>query len=310
MSRKRHTTTRPHAQPAAQPQDSTQGNQRANLVRFTTKAWAISGSVLVREAGPMSIFDLVGFLHWLGDQNVKAILSRLPPLPCTAGCSYCCHVEAQLPDLLPPEALQIAAYLRDGETATLEVVQSRLAQDRRGMQDRTGHTKTKARIPCLLLQEDRCLAYPVRPMRCRAQYSPDVQACRDSTLGRRPTMPLLSEPALLFRSLQVGLRLGLRERGLQGAHLALRRALDITLTRPDTAESWLQGVPAFEEAVLPDDPDEERYLAQFARGAAQQVAIERTALAKVVRMFRESPGTWAAYSTRSTEPIGSFTANC
>lgn len=47
--------------------------------------------------------------------------------------------------------------------------------------------------PCI-----HCLVYPVRPMRCRAQNSPDVEACRRNYLGQRETIPLFSEIALLY----------------------------------------------------------------------------------------------------------------
>lgn len=35
-------------------------------------------------------------------------------------------------------------------------------------------------------------------MRCRAQNSPDVEACRRNYLGQRETIPLFSEMALLY----------------------------------------------------------------------------------------------------------------
>jgi len=250
----------------------------------------------------MAVLDLMGFFHRLGDRNADIIKKQLPPLPCKVGCCYCCYVGPDRPDVLPPEVFRIATYLRDEGSASLAQVEARLERTNAVAKGTAGNERTATKLPCLFLAQDRCLIYPVRPMRCRAQNSPDAQACRRNYLGQRETMPLLSELALLYKSLRIGIRLALREAGLQSAPLALTGAVVIALEQPDAFDRWLNGEPVFEEVVLPHEADEERFLAQLARQAKHRVKTERRRLGKVTAIFLESPGTWALYSTHSVEP--------
>jgi hypothetical protein len=104
------------------------GTTQPDLRRFTTSAWAVCTHVLEQRRDLAAILDLMGFFDWLGDQNLAIIRRGLPTLPCRSGCAYCCYVGPDRPDLLAPEVLRIAAFLRDKGSAALPLVLDRLAR--------------------------------------------------------------------------------------------------------------------------------------------------------------------------------------
>ena len=154
------------------------------------------------------------------------------------------------------------------------------------------------------------MVYPVRPMRCRAQHSPDRKACERHYLGQQETMPLLRQPALLYKSLQIGMRMGLHEAGLQDARLAMDGALRIALLeQPDAIERWLDGKAVFDGVTFPDPGDEEQHLARLRRQARGQVRAEARRLQKIVVSLLEQPGTWTLYSTTGKVPLSPESSN-
>jgi len=238
----------------------------------------------------------VAFFDWLGDSNLTQIKRSLPPLPCQAGCAYCCYVGPERPDLLAPELLRIVDYLsQERSAALLAEVQSRL---------RDPHYAAQAeKPPCLFLSQEHCTIYPVRPMRCRAQHSPDRAACRSHYLGQQATMPLLREPALLYKSLQIGLRLGLREVKLQNKRLALDGALRLALLeQPDALEQWVAGKTVWDAVALPEEADEGQLLDQFQGRARGEMHAEARRLIQVITTLVEQPGAWALYPSTGKSP--------
>jgi hypothetical protein len=241
--------------------------------------------------------DLLGFFDWLGDSNLAVIKRQLPTLPCRTGCSFCCHVGPDRPDLLPAELLRIVSLLQDeARVETLSEVRARL-------QAAPQPATKAAKELCFFLHEGRCAIYPVRPMRCRAQHSPDRDACERYVLGQQETMPLLRQPALLYKSLEVGMRMGLHETGLQEIRLPMDSALRVALLeQPDAADRWLNGEPVFEGIAFPDPADEEQLLAQWRRQPRGQVRAEARRLHRIVVSILERPGTWALYPTTGQPP--------
>jgi hypothetical protein len=109
-------------------------------------------------------------------------------------------------------------------------------------------------------------------------------------------MPLLREPALLYKSLQIGMRLGLRQVGMQDERLALDRALRIGLMdREDALEGWLGGKPVFQAAAFPDETSEGTHLAQLQQRARGEMRAETTRLILLLTTLRDRPGAWALY---------------
>jgi hypothetical protein len=263
------------------------------LQRFTIKSWALTAQVLREHRGRVGLLDLMGFYDWLGERSLRSILGRLPPLPCKPGCAHCCYVGPDRPDLLPIELLRIVTYL------------DRLgAQVRAQLAARLRAPRDDPKAPCLLLSQECCIIYPVRPMRCRAQHSPDVVACRQSHAGQRPTFPLLREPALLFKSITTGIRLGMRDAGLEHTPLSMAKALQLALEQPQLLDRWLAGESVFGEAAFPGSRGEDRNLERFARRVRRELRSEQVQLQPVLSVFEERPGAWYAYTTTGAAPIG------
>jgi hypothetical protein len=264
------------------------------LRRFTIKSWALTSQVLQERRNRVGLLDLMGFYDWLGESNLKSILRHLPPLPCRAGCAYCCYVGSDRPDLLPIELFRIVTYLNEADAHVRAHVAAQL-----------GAPRDDPKAPCLFLSGERCTIYRVRPMRCRAQHSPDVVACRESHAGQRPTFPLLREPALLFKSIATGIRLGLRDAGLEHAPLSMAKAMTLALEDARALERWLAGESVFREAAYPGVGREEKDLGRLARHARPELQSEQAPLQPVLSIFGERPGAWYAYTTSGLTPFGS-----
>lgn len=101
------------------------------------------------------------------------------PSACSAGCSYCCHVNV---DVTRAEVLAIAERVRD----RADLIQT-LAQ-RTPMTD---DERWRAKVPCALLDDTgHCSVYDLRPLRCRAFHSYSLAACRDAFAGGDPELPI------------------------------------------------------------------------------------------------------------------------
>jgi Fe-S-cluster containining protein len=124
-------------------------------------------------------------------------------IPCADGCAACCHDVAWATE---PEVDELAERVRCMPAAKRERVLARtrawLAGMRAGGLDpddprpdlRAYH---RVRLPCPLLEDDRCLAYDLRPLSCRAHY---VVATDSSVCANRaevPTLTTLEMPDLL-----------------------------------------------------------------------------------------------------------------
>jgi Fe-S-cluster containining protein len=116
------------------------------------------------------------------DKRLTVLRASDPSLAvaCKSGCAHCCY----------PANLQIS---RSEAAAIVEHVEtSWSAADRDALRERVEHAAGMAmmdrwngRVPCPLLDEQAgtCMAYEVRPLRCRGWSSTDVSACeaRDGT---------------------------------------------------------------------------------------------------------------------------------
>jgi hypothetical protein len=275
--------------------------RQAKARQFTVKSWALTAQAMGQRRDPTALLDLLGLFDWLGDRNLDAVLRHMPPLPCRAGCDFCCRVGLDRPDLLPPEVLRIAEFIRREESLSVQGMLERIVQARETAAAASEEKRKK--LPCLFLEQDVCLIYPVRPIRCRAQHSHDAGACEAHFLGQRETMPLLTEPALLYKSLQVGLRLGLQQLGLADRRLPLTGALFVALSRANTLEHWLKGRDVFSEIALPDQPDERRALRRLARQAQHQAQAEKRRLGQLTSILAQQRGAWAQYTLSGDAPV-------
>lgn len=170
------------------------------------------------------------------------------PLACTVGCAWCCHLKVAV---TAPEVIALAAHL-DGLPAEVRerAVERIVAVDTRTRGMSTAQ-RLAARIACPLLEDGRCIAYESRPAACRAANSYDAAGCERA----------LSEPTKAIRVANSPIAVSMCDAtrgaasvtamavGLDGRLLELNAALRIAVERPNAAEQWSRGQPAFRYAV-------------------------------------------------------------
>jgi Fe-S-cluster containining protein len=201
---------------------------------------------------PLQVVAIAEQATELADTAVRDAVLKAPPrtpLACREGCAWCCHKTV---GTAAPEVLRIAAYLRQTLTPEeLQVTRARvneLAEQRRALRpDR----RSRARLPCALLVENRCSVYPVRPLTCRGYNSADARRCEQSLEpASQAVVPSYAPQQRLCTFVLDGMRAGLAESRLDGELLELTAALQIALTLPDAAERWLAGEAVFASARL------------------------------------------------------------
>jgi Fe-S-cluster containining protein len=133
---------------------------------------------------------------------------------CAPGCSFCCHLKVLVS---PCEARALVPRLGDEQ-------RERVATNARLAAGLTAAEYRRARIRCALLdEEDRCTAYDVRPLSCRAHTSTSLETCERVYRGQATTDDVPLE-GWLVRAV-AAVRTGMAEPGEEELHAALRRAL-------------------------------------------------------------------------------------
>jgi len=195
---------------------------------------------------PLQLVEVVTHAVTAGDEAVQAAQARTPPRAppaCREGCAWCCYKRV---GTAAPEVLRIVAYLR--ETLSAEQWQALEQRVASGVEQRRAR---RGALPCPLLAEDRCLAYPVRPLTCRGYNSSDAGRCQRSLDPQDPVeVPLYAPQQRLLTFVLDGLRAGAQESRLDGELLELTAALEIALRTPDAEGRWLAGGTVFAPARL------------------------------------------------------------
>ena len=152
----------------------------------------------------------------------------------------------------------MAAYLR----ATLTTDDLIELHERIVALDKQTHTmssreRARARLPCALLADQRCIVHAVRPLTCAGWNAIDVRECqadwRDPDNSEEITANVLQIEA--FQAMRLGLDLGVTEVGLESDTLELTSALRIALDVPDALERWLAGERLFAAAYWDERQD-------------------------------------------------------
>jgi Fe-S-cluster containining protein len=167
---------------------------------------------------------------------------RASPAACIEGCAWCCY---QRVGTAVPEVVRIAAYLRQ----TLAPAELTSLLDR--LQAAPERRRSGDRSPCLLLVDNRCSVYPVRPLTCRGFNSSDASQCEASVRGNGQPVKSIYAPQMRLTTLVLdGLRAGTAQAGLWSETVELIAALRIALAQPDAIERWLAGAPVFASARM------------------------------------------------------------
>jgi len=200
---------------------------------------------------PLTLLEAADHGTRIAEEAVRSAAEADPPPPsaCREGCDWCCHLTV---GTSVPEVVRVLEYLRrtlpPDEFRALRERVVRRDEQRRGL---TGADRARARLPCSLLVNRRCAAYPVRPLMCRGFNSSDASLCERFVNGTGKTpLPLYAPQVRLTALVLDGMNAGLAESGLRGERLELTAALRIALDVPGAVERFLAGEPAFAAARL------------------------------------------------------------
>jgi Fe-S-cluster containining protein len=202
---------------------------------------------------PLKVIEVAERASALAEKVVQDFKVTHPPPPfaCREGCDWCCYLTV---GTTAPEVIRVVEYLRQTlSPEELHITCERVVElddQRRRM---SASQRSDARLPCALLVNHRCSAYPVRPLTCRGFNSSDAHQCELSLQAPRKVRVPNYVPQLRITTFVLdGMRAGLSESGLKGELLELTAALRIALTIPDAAERWLAGEAVFAPARLPE----------------------------------------------------------
>ena len=200
---------------------------------------------------PLTVIEVAERSSTLAENAVESFKASHPPpaLACREGCDWCCQ---QIVGVSAAEVFRIADYLRRTlSPQDLDATRERLARLDDPRRRLPPHQRTGARLPCGLLVDHRCLAYPVRPLTCRGFNSSDAHQCELFLQAPRTVRLPNYVPQLRMTTFALdGMRAGLSEAGLNGDLFELTGALHIALAMPDAAQRWLAGEAVFAPARL------------------------------------------------------------
>jgi Fe-S-cluster containining protein len=206
-----------------------------------------TANLLRQGRTPLVVIQVAQEAVAANDEALRAAVARQPraPAACREGCAWCCY---QRVGVAAPEVLRIAAYLQEHLSgADLQALQERIRQ---GAEQRRA-AGAAVRLPCVLLADNRCMVYPVRPLTCRGFNSTDARRCEQAlATGDSAAVPAYGPQQRLAAFVLDGLRAGLQESRLDSELLELTAALHLALSTPDVAGRYLAGEGVFAGAQL------------------------------------------------------------
>lgn len=181
--------------------------------------------------------------------NLRYVLEA-PASACKAGCGWCCHQQV---GVSAPEAVRIAAHLRDLPEAESAALAARVAEVAARTQGMDTHQRAASKLSCPFLGADgACTIYAVRPLRCRGLHSIDVEfciACHNDIDSMRRKLAAgelkpvyLDTPERIYDSALAGVLKALSKGAPKAVvSLELAAAVAALLEQPRLAERWLAG---------------------------------------------------------------------
>lgn len=210
----------------------------------------VVGALGAARYGEMALEITRQAMQW-ADQFIETFesLNLLPrPVACQPGCSFCC---TSLVEATPAEVFFLGQVIsRYFAPARLEGLKERILRSAAFKVGKSKRDLAAARQaePCPLLEEDKCVVYPWRPLMCRAMHSLDREHCRASfTAGDLSGEEYYLHRYMFPMSVSAGLTEGFQELGCQMPVLDLDRALGQVLLEPWLVERWLQGEKIFQD---------------------------------------------------------------
>jgi Fe-S-cluster containining protein len=166
---------------------------------------------------------------------------------CRAGCAFCCYLPVVL--VTAAEAVYLADWLHTHCSAEeLAAIQQRLTERLQQQTTATSASPVQVRPPCALLQDNHCLAYPARPLKCRGWNSVRLEAC-EQAYGRSQSpqpVPVDAYAFVMGNAVLNGLSESATQAGLDGTTYDLTYALARALEIPDAVQRWRKGERLFD----------------------------------------------------------------
>ena len=166
---------------------------------------------------------------------------------CQAGCAFCCYVPTVL--VTAVEAVYLADWLRVHCSAEeLEALRQRLTL-RHQQRIAPSAQSVSAPTPCALLQNNQCIAYAARPLKCRGWNSLRRDVC-EQAYGHSQSSVQIPADAYAFmmgNAVLSGLSDSAARAGLDGRTYDLTEALIQVLDTPDAVQRWRSGERVFEK---------------------------------------------------------------
>ena len=184
------------------------------------------------------------------ERTVTLFFEENPSVPkpaCHHGCHWCCGFKTSA---FPFEIVRIVSFL-----------QSRLASDEltglirriekidKGTRNLSLKQRAKLKVFCPLLVKGECIAYPVRPMSCRAHLSTDEKACKKAFQNANSNRINLCAYSLeVYGYAKRCIEQGFSEFGIDSHALELISSLRRGFQVPDLSERWIRGDRVFRMA--------------------------------------------------------------
>lgn len=175
---------------------------------------------------------------------------------CKMGCSWCCY---QAVFALTHEMLVIANYIRQNFVQeTIDAIHQRAKKKAELTKNLTREELLKFKHACPLLEDGKCMVYPVRPLACRIYLSADVETCK--MRYNRPADKSV-KPALYGfmmdggKNMNYGFVHGLKEKGLISNEAPVEWLLEQLLVDDTAFNKWLNGTQLNENFVFEDPED-------------------------------------------------------
>ena len=159
---------------------------------------------------------------------------------CQAGCAFCCYLPVVLASAA--EVVHLADWLRANYSADeLGDVRNRL---------KARCEQQTERLPCALLQDNKCTAYEVRPFKCRGWNSVRLEVCEQAYgLSEAPVeVPVDTYAFVMGNAVLNGLSDGVQQAHLDSGAYELNSALLRALDSPDATLRWRNGERIFEQS--------------------------------------------------------------
>jgi len=203
-------------------------------------------TILREEKSAAAVAAVVANAHTWADSMIEQSPER-DQRACRAGCAFCCYLPMVL--VTAAEAVYLADWLQTHCSAEeLAAVQRRLAERLQQQTTTASSSSTQVRLPCALLQDNHCLAYPARPLKCRGWNSVRLEACEQGYGHSQSSQPVPVDAYAFAMGNAVlnGLSESATQTGLDGTTHDLTSALARALEIPDAIQRWRKGERLFE----------------------------------------------------------------